>query len=417
MRTELKEGVALTVIPTKQFKTTRITINLITALTATKLAKRLLLGALLECGCQKYPDQKAIADELARMYGAGFEISSVRRGNLHFLSVSFDCVNDEFLAEKEDLLQAGFSFLQEILFRPLVSQKPAAFAAEFARQKKNVVDYAGATQDNKQLYADLSLQKLLFDDEKQALPSFGNYQELLKITASQLSSSYQECLNKDRIEIIVSGDVKEERCRQLAQQLPFAARNLRKEEIFYVQEGHALRKKEEKQKVTQGKLNLGFSLPVFFADPLYFTVLVFEGLFGGLPLSKLFVNVREKAQLAYYASSSYDSFRGVMTVRTGLDPKNKEQALAIIEAQLKDVQAGRVTQQEIEDTKKSLINEYLSGLDSQVNVMQRVLIAILTGRTLSTTSWITGIQNVTLAQIQAAAKMTKLQAVYFLDKE
>ncbi|WP_156653473.1 hypothetical protein [Liquorilactobacillus satsumensis] len=36
MRTELKEGVALTVIPTKQFKTTRITINLITALTATK---------------------------------------------------------------------------------------------------------------------------------------------------------------------------------------------------------------------------------------------------------------------------------------------------------------------------------------------------------------------------------------------
>ena len=38
--------------------------------------------------------------------------------------------------------------------------------------------------------------------------------------------------------------------------------------------------------------------------------------FWRFPHSKLFMNVREKEHLAYYASSSIDTFRGFMTVQT-----------------------------------------------------------------------------------------------------
>ncbi len=57
------------------------------------------------------------------------------------------------------------------------------------------------------------------------------------------------------------------------------------------------------------------------AIAIIFALQVFNGIFGGFPHSKLFMNVREKEHLAYYASSSIDTFRGFMTVQTGIDGK------------------------------------------------------------------------------------------------
>jgi predicted Zn-dependent peptidase len=82
--------------------------------------------------------------------------------------------------------------------------------------------------------------------------------------------------------------------------------------------------------------------------------LVFNELFGGSPLSKLFMNVREKASLAYYASSSFDTFRGVLKVQAGIDGKNHDQVLAIIAAQLSAIQAGDFTDDLVEQLKLGL---------------------------------------------------------------
>ena len=59
----------------------------------------------------------------------------------------------------------------------------------------------------------------------------------------------------------------------------------------------------EKLDVKQGKLNIGFRTNIFYGDSEYFALQLFNGLFGGFSHSKLFINVREKASLAYYASS------------------------------------------------------------------------------------------------------------------
>ena len=65
--------------------------------------------------------------------------------------------------------------------------------------------------------------------------------------------------------------------------------------------------------------------------------MVFNGLFGGFPHSKLFLNVREKHSLAYYASSSVEPFRGLLTVQTGIDGKNREKVLRLVNDQLKEI--------------------------------------------------------------------------------
>ena len=90
----------------------------------------------------------------------------------------------------------------------------------------------------------------------------------------------------------------------------------------------------EKQEMKQGKLHLGFSTPVTFHHPDYPKMQVTNGVFGGFAHSKLFMNVREKESMAYYASSSYSSHYGLLYVMAGIDAELEEKAVNLIKEQL-----------------------------------------------------------------------------------
>ncbi len=84
-----------------------------------------------------------------------------------------------------------------------------------------------------------------------------------------------------------------------------------------------VKERQVREPIVQAKLNLAYQTNVYYDEPERFALMVFNGLFGGFPHSKLFMNVREKESLAYYASSSVDTFRGFMSVQTGIDEKTE----------------------------------------------------------------------------------------------
>ena len=53
----------------------------------------------------------------------------------------------------------------------------------------------------------------------------------------------------------------------------------------------------EQHEMKQGKLHIGFSTPVRFGDADFSKMQIFNGIFGGYPHAKLFMNVREKRAL------------------------------------------------------------------------------------------------------------------------
>ena len=67
-----------------------------------------------------------------------------------------------------------------------------------------------------------------------------------------------------------------------------------------------VKERQVREPIVQAKLNLAYQTNVYYDEPERFALMVFNGLFGGFPHSKLFMNVREKESLAYYASSSVD---------------------------------------------------------------------------------------------------------------
>lgn len=80
-----------------------------------------------------------------------------------------------------------------------------------------------------------------------------------------------------------------------------------------------VQEKTERLDVTQGKLSLGFFTDITAKDPRYPALVLAATVFGGGATSKLFTNVREKMSLCYYASASFEKFKGVLSVSSGVE--------------------------------------------------------------------------------------------------
>lgn len=416
---ELKQGVHLTVQPSNQFKTTRIVVNFLAPLQQETVTKRSLLASLLETNAKDYPTQTALAAKLSQLYGASFGASVSRRGQLHCFSVSLTLVNDRYLPADDAVLKSGLAFLKQVLFRPNATE--AGFdETTFQREKQNLAAYFADIADNKQAYASLALQQLYFAaDPAQAQPSFGNAVDLAPLTAKQLWDYYQQMMATDQVEIVVLGQVDPTVIAQTLQTFPFTDRATTTVSPFYQQSLWATPKvKQEKQAVVQGKLNLAYQQPVTYHDADFVPMMVTNALFGGSALSLLFANVREKASLAYYASSRLDTFRGTLLVQTGIEPKNYQAVLDIIQAQLTALQQQDFELERLAKIKATLINDFVTGLDSMGYLMNQALMQrLLPTRTLALDDLTRQIQAVTPAQIATQAAHLKLQAIYFLTSE
>lgn len=415
MQVQIVPGVTLDFIASKQFKTSRINLTFVTANVSKKtVALRTLIANMLEVSSQKYPDQKAISDQLAFLYGATFGTSVNRRGNLHLVNFEMRVVNDHYLKEKQQLLTEAINFLQELIFNPLVTNQ-AFDQAMFTLQQKNLIAYLESIKDNKQAYALQKLQQAYFEDPVHQIPPYGDKENLTALTAAECYAYYQEMLAHDEVIITLSGDFASDEVLAAIAQLKFTPRTVGKYQLTYKQ---TVRNKlvayEEQQDLNQSKLDLAYHFPVEYRGKYHYAALVFNALFGGSALSKLFTNVREKASLAYYANSSFDSLRQVLFVQTGIQADKKQQVLNLIEQQLAALVAGDVEAQLLANIKQELITDYEIRQDSQATALIQATMDQLSQSKVTASEWKAAIMAVSVADVQAVAALAKLEVSYFL---
>ena len=292
MAIQLQPGIQLTVIPTEKYKTIRTFLRFSAPHSKQTAAKRTLLTSLLETNSLHYPDQTDLSAKLADLYGASFGLNVGKKGNLHQINVALSLVNGKYIGNDE-VFTEGMNFLKEILFYPNIKEN--TFDQEtFRLEKDNLIAYIKSLYEDKQTMASLRLQELYFsEDANQKVPSFGTYQHLEQVTAQELVETYQAMLHHDQIDIFVVGDITEDQVKAAFATWEFPQTKRQHPEIFYKQPASATIKEEViHEPVTQAKLNLGYQTSVYYGDSRRFALMIFNGLFGGFPHSKLFLNVR-----------------------------------------------------------------------------------------------------------------------------
>lgn len=416
MPKQLAKGVWLNVIPTTQFKTISMTVDFIAPGSVQELSNRILLAQLLETSSSDYPTQTSLAQKLSMMYGASYGVNVFRYGLQEGLRFSSTIINDRFIGS-ESLLNEMVKFLYSVIYRPLV-KNDAFEAVTFGRQKQNLLAYLKSLNDDKQYYADQQLSQLYFKNEPFFATSlYGDAQTIGAISAKKLYSTYQELLSTNQIQITVAGDVSEADLVSALENWQLEDRQVDNPELIYRRPQDELVSKTEGQPLQQSKLNIAYKLPVYYREADFYKALVFNGLFGGTPISMLFKNVREKHSLAYYASSRFDGFTGTLFVQTGIDQANELAVKAIIAEQLDAIAKGEFSDELLNQVIASLINGRESRLDSQRALVNQAMLDQLTHSSVSAVDWVKQIKRVTREEVAAVAKKVSLQAIYFLKGE
>ena len=162
--------------------------------------------------------------------------------------------------------------------------------------------------------------------------------------------------------------------------------------------------------VTQGKLGMGFACGSEDTAAL----LMGNTIFGGSSNSKLFLNVREKLSLCYYASSMLEKQKGLVLVSSGIEFDKFETAKNEILAQLEAIRRGEIEDWELEGARRTLIGGHLSTLDDQGRQEEFWLGQAAAGLDTTIEELCAQFETITREQVAAVAQKLELDTIYFL---
>lgn len=413
LTTEIAKGVSLHIRQTAQFKTVNFSIKWRAPLNEETAAQRTVLSNVLQHSNEKFPTSASYRSYLDDLFGTVLYFDTAKRGQEHTVLLNIETVNDQYLSHG-NVLNEVIDLIQEAIFKP--NYENGVFKESIVnREKEMVIQRIQSIFDDKSRYAQKRLTEIIRPNSAASFSANGNIEAVKAITPQSLTKTYEDMLANDVIDIYVVGDINvEEMTEKLKAAFQFADRNALPKTQEDTTPVNVEPYTKETQEMKQGKLHIGYSTPVRFGDKDFPIMQIFNGIFGGYAHSKLFMNVREKESLAYYASSSYSSQYGLLFVVSGIEPANEEKARKLIAEQLKVMQNGEITDLELAQTKAMLINQLKEALDSprgQIEIFDQYKVL---DEPFTMDTWTARWQSVSKEDVQKVAQDIKLEATYFL---
>ena len=414
---EIKKGIKLHTIKTEKFKTNLIAIMLTTKLDRENVTKNALIPAVLRRGTKNLTTQEEINKKLEEMYGASLDCGLDKTGDNQVLKFYIETVNDEFLPqEAENMLKISLEKIFEFVFNPYLEN--GCFKKEYVEQEKeNIKQIIDGKIDNKARYSLDRCIEEMYKGQPYGLYKYGYVEDMKDINEKNLYEYYQQLINECKIDIFVSGIIDEETENIIKNNENII--KLKDREPQY-NKSEIIAKRTEKENdvqesmdVTQGKLIIGMDLDID-DDNLRFDVMIYNSIFGGSANSKLFQNVREKASLAYTASSSYYRFKNNIFINCGIEIPNYEKALEIIKQQIEDMKKGDFTDEEVENAKKGIIASIKTIDDEQDTEITYFFSQELSQNKCDIEQYINRIAAVNKEKVIEIANKVSINTIYFL---
>ena len=409
------EGIYLNFVENDRYKNNYINLYFVTPLNRRTASLNTVLARVLSRGCEKYPTQMELNRALDRAFDASLDSDTAKLGEWHTLSLSLSLLDRAFAFEGEDPVEEGGEILKEVLLRPYLPN--GHFDASYVEsEKKLALDDLAALVNNKARYARSRMFEKMCESEPYGTPALGDRREIRRITAASLTEYFEELKKTARIEMFFVGRFDRRKMLHLAQSLTEGWN--RQEEALPRVTPPPKRKKvreiTETMDVTQANLVMGFRTHCTVYDPDCAALSLYNAVLGGSLTSKLFCVLREKMSLCYSVSSIPDALKGVLLIYAGIAPKNRDVAIQEALNQMEEIKKGNVTEEELENSRRALINS-LNGLEDNPAVLAEwYLPRVLTDRKQTPSSLIADLQAVTLEDVVKIAHKIQMDTIYTL---
>lgn len=418
VRTELIPGVWLTALRSDKFKTGCLSINLLTQLKRETAAFNAVLPFVLRRGTRFHPDMQTIAAELDSLYGTGVEPIVRKIGEIQCIGFYASFPDDKYLPAGSEAFEKAANLSCEMLLAP--NTRGGLFLPAYVEsEKEKLLDLIRSRVNEKRSYAHFRLLEQMCCYEDYAVSRFGTEDTAESIYYQKLTKYYHSLISASPVEIFYCGSME---ASKVADILSDALSGMTRGEINYdigtdirmnaVED--KVRSFVDEMSVTQGKLVMGFRLGECMEEPDLAAIYVFNAVYGSGVTSKLFMNVREKLSLCYYASSTVDTHKGIMLVSSGVDFDKVDEAKSEILAQLEAVKSGDISDEELEAARRSVASDLLACLDSQGELEGFYLANTIDGLEFSPDELAALVCDVSREDVIKIASSVVLDAEYFL---
>ena len=367
-------------------------------------ASLLVLSNMLFETSVNYDTKVKMATRKDLLYG--FNAQSVVNcyGNVLVFNASFDFVNPRFL--KDVNIDDYITFIDELLLNPLLDNDNLNESKNntSAALKRRLDNPSSLASDN--FYGELSK-----GDEKFDIYRNGNLIDIIEnLELNDIEETYNK-LFKSRLDIYAIGDIDEKLLSYL--------NKLKSNNNISMNDSSAVyNTKEEitfKKKVSQSTLIFSYSTPFNRSHEDYIAFNLGNIVFGGIPTSLLFSNVREKHSLCYSIAAISLKNDGIVMVKTLIDRNNKEKAVKDIEEQFNCMINGDYDESVLISAKQMLMNNLMSIDDDIDYLLDHLYINDLRNCHESLDEYIDKMLKVTKEDISRVFRQYVPYLTYFLE--
>ncbi len=414
-------GATLGVIKTDKFKNNYFALNFLLPLNDENIAKCNVLSSVLLRGTSKHPSVSSMSKHIGMLYDPSFEVSATKTSSSLVFKIGAYYLENDFLPkeEKMDVFSEITAFMFEILKEPFLGN--GEFSSFYTEsEKKHQIDKIKAKINNKDSYALSRANTLMLGNIPAACESLGTEEEVNAITPGSLYKMLVYILQKCPLEAVFAGrfTVKTE---ETVLKFISALLNGRKEEDLIpvadcIKPSFDGKVKDIKEDIcaTQGRMVMGFSMPDTGEKTA--NTEVFNEIFGGSAVSRLFTNVRERLQLCYYCASAQNLSLNVMYVRSGINRDKVDIAKEEIMRQLDLLKNPQnISESELSAAKLGIVSNYNAICDSVVRYASWYINRRISGKHTDVERCIEEINKVSAEDVSEIANGAALTITYFLN--
>lgn len=332
-----------------------------------------LLSIILNHSSKKYPNLSAINQKKDELYGFDFSFSFGFLNDIESLSISGHTINPKYVEDK-DLFKKIFSFLHEIIYNPNITNNQFDSKIYQIAKESVLAEIATYNDQKNDFVAHKLIEKL--GDKKDAIcaPRCGDKKIINKLNEKKLIRYYKKIL-KAPFDIYITGDVKYSQIEKMVRNyLEFKNKKNPKGKCFNLLNDNVIEKTIYKMDVNQTRVGLIYRTPYVFDNQKHYAVRYFNYILGGSISSKLAKEIREKEGLCYYINSLYNATYGYIHIYTGIESRNIDKVLKLIDEQISLIAKGKITSEEIKNAQITFLNDIEQQNDNMfanIKLMQR----------------------------------------------
>ena len=403
----------LHLIKTNKFKTITIDVDFYREIKKEEITKRNLLKMILLDSSKKYKTEKELIIESEMLYDIKISSSISRIGNFSNLSFQTKFLNEKYT--EEDMNKESIIFFLDLIFNPNIENDSFV---NIEKQKSKLKQMIFSIKDNKVKYSVLKLMEKM-KGKPYSYNTFGDIDDLEKITGKTLYEYYKRVLNEDQIDIFVLGDFDSTKVKEIFKEY-FKINTFKKENKKLLVPELIPRKRvvryREYDEVSQSQLIILCSLNNLTDYERKYVIKLYNEILGGTSNSLLFDTVREKNSYCYYINASVKAYDNILIINSGIEGKNIDKFIKLIKKTLSDISSGRLADDVLESAKMTIVSAIKSSFDNPIGVINTYFSKILVNSD-DEKERIEKFSKITKKDIISVSKKVKMHTILTLENK